>query len=137
MARIRELCLEFNTRLDEIGQAVFSSRSEFSAQNDPREHAVRWVALRHRAEVMAPAAIYDAAEAVSAILTRVDVLVVIAPPRNVSKEEYQRLSQEATWKYDKERALGLAYTYETAGENLRRTCRTEQGEEPLPTPSRR
>jgi hypothetical protein len=127
-ARTRELCLELNAELDKTSQARFSDDAVSSARKDPRnEHAARWVALSHRAEVVAPVAIYDATENVSAIVSQTLVTVNI-----IIEGAHQRVWDEWLDSRAKSLALNLTAAFDKAADDLRRTCRAEQGEDPLP-----
>jgi hypothetical protein len=128
------------------------------------EQAARWDALSHRAAVVAPLAIYDTAQNVSSVLRDKSSSVasssdarerllraLIAYQREVKKLQQSRQIRQAL-ELDKEvdarlRELSAQQRevekikspsperFEAAAHQLRNACRTELGEQPLPTPT--
>jgi hypothetical protein len=150
--RTRELCLQLSTELDNATVAVFPAKPK-SAEKVNRDRAyeqvARWDALAHRASVVAPLDIYDAAQNVSSVLRDTNPSPQDMETYIRKSEKYRRLLLEQL-----RRQFGMASgplqhlpeppqlrigpnraRFEAAANQLRNTCRTELGQEPLPTPT--
>jgi hypothetical protein len=118
----RELCLELSDELNKTHEALFALDFSSDAGRERFDqripgHIARWEGLSNRAVVDAPVPIWSAVNKVWALLLVMQSRTLFGQP------------------------IGPAPTFigdfNRAAFNLRNACRTEQGVEPLPSPSSR
>jgi hypothetical protein len=159
----RELCLQLSTELDNANKVVYPVRrkdAEMPTPNRLYEHAARWDGLSHRAALVAPLVIYDAVQNVSSVLRDASVAADREKWRREIEESYREREkalreiekalrqleggsgggsqqEEEPQQEVEEPKYPARQTFENAAHQLRNACRTEMGEQPLPTPSQR